>query len=812
MEVGHSLKRRRTKEDVHEETQVYATESGRWPTEGMPSLMKPIGVVAACTAVLTSLEGEIVSDEVEFRDESDPDRELHVPLDFVCASKTEHVRRTERGILKPRVGFQAEAEGNVRPEYQETSSDGMKTYKWLEGTRHMDDNDGFMYEVKQVYHCKRTNVTEARRVRINRMGVKEDAGFHGCIRAAYAAYLTRLSEDNGWCSRYRRLFLAPNADTGILGVVSDNMIRHGEIHHMDEACVMSTQVCKKTLEALSVAASYGDIVSLFALDAGVVKVDIRIPMTHKQVLRSPQRIFWEVAEASEMESFRQNGVMVPSWLPPTRRALRTKWIYTLKYDTAGLIKKYKARLVARGFEQEYGVDFDETFSPVTRLQSLRLLFALSAQLGLLTHQMDVKTAFLNADLDEETYIEIPEGIVPDVPCDSFLLKKALYGLKQSPRLWNININSFLLSLGFQSMPNEPCLYMRRREQKLVLIALYVDDLVIAGSDLGSIQEVKNQLNSKYQMADLGEVHQILGCEVTRESPNGRVRIIQRLYIRMIIKKFFPGIQLNSARTPMCSKLHLSKSMCPSTPEEVEAMRHIPYRQAIGCLLWLAMGTRSDIAYAVAQVARFCENPGRIHWEAVCRIFRYLIGTEDMGIEYSMDDKSLHGVRFGSLDVYSDSDHARCIDTRRSVTGFVFFLAGGPICWQSRQQHTVALSSMEAEYMAACATVQEALWLVAILECLGFSQSKAVPIYEDNQSAIAYSKNPTSHKYTKHIDMRYHFVREQVELKKVELIKIASAENVADIFTKPLDYDAFWKHATTLLRVIPSEGIVDSNVI
>jgi len=691
-------------------------------------------------------------------------------------------------------------------------------YDGLIGSRHIDDEDGRMYQVVQLYFSKAHRKHAVRRVRVSRYGVLEDAGSFGNILADYAVQLTRMSDAQGWSSNYRRLTMSTSENSGFLGVVSNDCIRRGEVHAMDEALVLDESSRKRVLTALSIAAGYGDILSLYALSSGVVNVDIRVPTTHKQVLRSPHKVHWLAAEQAEMESFRENEVLEPSWLPPNRKALRTKWIYTVKYDTEGRVKKYKARLVARGYEQIFGVDFDETFSPVTRLTSLRLLFALSAQLGLVAHQMDVKTAFLNAALEEETYIEVPEGVDPGVECNCFRLKRALYGLKQSPRMWNININAYLLSLGFAALPNEPCLYFRKQDSKMAIIALYVDDMVIAGSDLETVQDIKNKLSERYQMSDLGEVNQILGCEVTRDWTLGRLTMIQRQYIRLVIKKFFPGIVLNPVRTPMGSKVYLNRSQCPLTPEDIAFMKSIPYRQAVGCLLWLAMGTRPDIAYAVSQVARFCENPGRAHWEAVQRIFRYLLGTIDLGLCYRRTEDSLNGVMGcvseveGSdvlsgcevgdqLRIYSDSDHARCVDTRRSVTGFVFYLAGAPICWQSRQQPTVALSSMEAEYMAACSATQEALWLIALLKGLGFSQSKPVPIFEDNQSAIAYSKNPTNHKYTKHIATKYHFVREQVELLLIELVKVMSAANTADVFTKPLDQDAHWRHTDAMLTTI-----------
>ena len=222
-------------------------------------------------------------------------------------------------------------------------------------------------------------------MRVTRLGGLEDAGSRGYIQAEYAAMLTRLTNKHHWTSRYRRLVMEHSNESGFLGVVSERLIRAGELSYGGEYTATGQMTPQSLFGLLSTVVSYGDILSVHALTAGTVQVDIRIPLTHKQVLKSPQRDHWLEAEAAEMESFRVNQVLEPCWVPQDRKALRTKWVYTAKYDTQGALKKYKARLVARGYEQIFGVDFDETFSPVTRLTSLRLLFALSAQLGLVTH-------------------------------------------------------------------------------------------------------------------------------------------------------------------------------------------------------------------------------------------------------------------------------------------------------------------------------------------------------------------------------------------------------------------------------------------
>ena len=291
---------------------------------------------------------------------------------------------------------------------------------------------------------------------------------------------------------------------------------------------------------------------------------------------------------------------------------------------------------------------------------------------------------------------------------------------------------------------------------------------------------------------------------------------QRKYIRDILLKFFPEINLSSISTPADPHIILTKEMCPSTPEDIAFMKKIKYREAVGSLLWLALGTRPDICYAVTQVAKFNENPGPQHWDAVIRIFRYLACTLDYAIEYSptspssedsnpfvagYHSPSLHDPNVILPTGYVDSDHARDPDTRRSVTGYLFFLADGPIVWQSRQQSSVALSSMEAEYMSACAATQEAMWLRMVLTELGGVLNRPITMYEDNQACIYLSQNPNDHQKSKHIDRQYHYVREQVTAGTITLAKIDTKANCSDIMTKPLEKRLHEAHRDFTLRKI-----------
>ena len=396
--------------------------------------------------------------------------------------------------------------------------------------------------------------------------------------------------------------------------------------------------------------------------------------------------------------------------------------------------------------------------------------------------MDVDTAFLNAPVTEDIYIRPPEGFPIPSNMNCFKLKKALYGLKQSPREWYNHINGFLHKINFKRLDAEPCLYFREDDDDntICIISLYVDDLVIAGSSRAIIDRVKRQLSENYEMKDLGVVNHILGCEARHNEETGTTYLSQYQFTKSACDMFFPN-DLSPCDTPFDSTVVLSKSMSPQSPAEKGEMSNIPYREAVGTLLWLSLGTRPDICYAVSQVAKYNDCYGREHWKAVKRIFRYLKGTLRLGLKFM---KSNHnGVRsIREIDIcltlgFVDSDHGRCIDTRRSITGYIFFLGSSPISWQSKQQTSVALSSMEAEYMAACAAAQEIIWLNRLL-----------------------SKNPGDFVKSKHIHTRYHFVREQVEKGTIILKKIDTKDNLADIFTKPLTNRAFNNIASQFMSI------------
>ena len=338
--------------------------------------------------------------------------------------------------------------------------------------------------------------------------------------------------------------------------------------------------------------------------------------------------------------------------------------------------------------------------------------------------------------------------------------------------------------------------------------------MIAASSLSVISHVKSRLQQYYLMKDLGVIDEILGCKVVIDRDLDSITIQQAQYTKEIIAKFLPADDNIVSSVPADPNLHLVQSQCAQSEEEIQGMKDIPYRQAIGSLLWLALGTRPDISYAVGQVAKFNAHPGLIHWNAVLKIFRYLKYTGPMGITYRslVDCVDTQMVMFKSsndlgtmgnpiLSGYSDANYARDIDTRRSTSGFIFMLAGAPISWQSCAQATVALSSTDSEYIAFAGAAQEAVWLLQVLREFKFGMNSPVVVYEDNQSTIKLVENPVFHKRSKHVDIKYHFVRELVENKTLAIQYVPTVDNLADIFTKPLVFSVFTKLRAAFLSFV-----------
>lgn len=392
--------------------------------------------------------------------------------------------------------------------------------------------------------------------------------------------------------------------------------------------------------------------------------------------------------------------------------------------------------------------------------------------------MDVATAFLNGDLKEEIYMEQPEGWVvrgkEDHVC---LLKKALYGLKQASRQWNEKIHKSLLDLGFLRTYSDAGVYVYRQQGgdgSVTIVVLYVDDLLLFGNRPRYIKHVKDTLMKQYKMKDLGPVQRFLGLRITRDRSTRTIEIDQTEYIESVLQRFNMA-DCKPARTPLPAGAVLEATDQPAS----DSFR-TRYQSLIGSLLYATLGTRPDIDFAVTRLSKYNAQPSNAHWDYAKYVLRYLQGTKNYRLRYQ-------GASNDGLLSYSDSDYAEDRDDRHSTTGFVFLMAGGAISWASRRQPTISVSSTEAEYKAASDTCRQLTWLRTFGSELGDDISRPTPLCVDNQGSIFLAVNPVVDRRTKHIEVRYHYVREQVELGNVEIFYVATVDQLADALTKNVPF-------------------------
>ncbi|GJR02906.1 retrovirus-related pol polyprotein from transposon TNT 1-94 [Tanacetum coccineum] len=477
---------------------------------------------------------------------------------------------------------------------------------------------------------------------------------------------------------------------------------------------------------------------------------------------------WIEAMQEELHEFERLEVweLVP---PPDKAFVITlKWIYKVKLDELGGILKNKARLVARGYRQEEGIDFEESFAPVARLEAIRIFLAFAAHMNMVVYQMDVKTAFLNGNLREEVYVSQPDGFVdPDKPNYVYKLKKALYGLKQAPRAWYDMLSSFLISNDFSKGSVDPTLFIRREGKELLLVQIYVDDIIFAASTPELCDLFAKIMCSKFKMSMMGKISFFLGLQIS-QSPRG-IFINQSKYALESLKKY--GFEsCDPVDTPMVEKSKLDED------KEGKAVDPSHYRGMIGTLLYLT-ASRPDLQFAICMCARYQARPTEKHLNAVKRIFRYLKGTVHRGLWYPKDSSI-------ALTAFADADHAGCQDTRRSTSGSIQLLGDRLVSWSSKRQKSAAISSTEAEYIALSGCCAQVLWMRSQLTDYGFGFNK-IPMYCDNKSAIALCCNNVQHSRSKHIDIRFHFIKEHVENGVIELYFVNTEYQLADIFTKAL---------------------------
>ena len=503
------------------------------------------------------------------------------------------------------------------------------------------------------------------------------------------------------------------------------------------------------------------------------------PSTVEEALNGPESFEWRKAMMNELQSIESHNVWNLVEPSADNKPIKTKWIFKKKLGSDNSVNVFKARLVAQGFSQKLGIDYEETFSPVVRFESLRALLSYAAQYNLEVHQMDVYSAFLNGTLNENIFVTQPEGFTVSgkehLVCK---LNKSLYGLKQSPKCWNDELDKYLRALNFKQLDSDPCMYINNNNNdELIILAIYVDDIVIASRSTEYIQKIKNDLNARYKMKDLGKLNHFLGVNVTQ---NERVISLDQSYYTEFILKKFGFNESKPVITPTDASVPLSKST-----DDDKMFDAVTYQSSVGSLLYLSTKTRPDIAYAVSNVSKYCSKPTHRHWCAVKRIFRYLKGTMNLGISYQ---------RFESDDCvgFSDADWAGDVSDRKSTSGYCFKFGRSLISWRSNKQTCVALSTAEAEYVALAGAAQEAVWLKHLLSGLSVNCDGPMVIYEDNQAAISLSKHNKSHPKVKHISIKYHFIRDLVDNGDIFVKYCPTDVMLADIFTKSLTAEKFVK--------------------
>ncbi|KAM0034727.1 putative RNA-directed DNA polymerase [Helianthus debilis subsp. tardiflorus] len=437
----------------------------------------------------------------------------------------------------------------------------------------------------------------------------------------------------------------------------------------------------------------------------------------------------------EMEALLRNKTWEKCVLPPGKKTVGCRWVFTIKHKPDGSIERYKARLVAKGYTQTYGIDYSETFSPVAKIDTIRVLFSIAANEGWPLHQFDVKNAFLHGELKEEVYMEAPPGFTTDFKTREVCrLKKTLYGLKQSPRAWFGRFTLAMKRYGFQQSNSDHTLFLKRRGKLVTCLIIYVDDMIITGNDKEEMEKLKTNLFTEFEMKDLGRLKYFLG--------------IEKLYME----------------------------------EGAELADKERYQRLVGKLIYLSH-TRPDIAYAVGVVSQFMHQPQVAHMDAVWRIIRYLKGTAGHGVLFQ-PNKHLR------IQAYTDADWAGDKGDRKSTSGYFTLVGGNLVTWRNKKQKVVALSSAEAEFRGIARGLAEVLWIRKLLTEIGFPQLEASTIMCDNEAAIQISENLVQHDRTKHVEVDRHFIKEKLEAGILELSSVRSKDQLADILTKAVNARIF----------------------
>jgi Reverse transcriptase (RNA-dependent DNA polymerase)/gag-polypeptide of LTR copia-type/Integrase core domain/GAG-pre-integrase domain/Zinc knuckle len=509
--------------------------------------------------------------------------------------------------------------------------------------------------------------------------------------------------------------------------------------------------------------------------------------TYQGIMKSKYKYEWKKAMDKEIKSIQDLNTweLVPR--PKDSKVIGSRWIFKIKRHADGTIERYKARFCAKGYTQKFGIDYNETFAPVVKHSSIRALLAIAANKDWEIYQFDINTAFLYGIIDTDIYMEQPDGYVDKKMSDHVCkLKKSLYGTKQAARQWNQRIHQHMIKFKFTQAEADHCVYTLIEDGKHIVVIIYVDDLIVMATDKASIDQVRDQLKSEFDIKELGEMTYCLGIEVIRDRKLKTIKINQAAMIKRVSERF----QVQECKNSYVPADPNTRLVKPSDEDAVEATEK-PYRELVGSLMYIMVCTRPDISNAVGEVSRFCDNFGVVHWQAAIKILKYLKTTMSMALVFD-------GRRKESVEAYADASWASDQDTGRSVTGYVVNINGSSVSWKSQRQSTVAMSSTEAEYMALFAVIQEVVWMKRLLCDIAHGyEDQEIIVYQDNKSAILLASNPTQHSRTKHINTKFHFVRDQVAEGQVKLQYLCTEDMVADIFTKAVSKHKLRKHIKSL---------------
>ncbi|CAI7760722.1 unnamed protein product [Closterium sp. NIES-53] len=516
------------------------------------------------------------------------------------------------------------------------------------------------------------------------------------------------------------------------------------------------------------------------------------PATLKEALESIDAKEWKKAMESELNSIEEKGTWELVELPEGRKAITSKWLFKIRSDADGKIERYKSRLVAKGFQQKEKVDYKELFSPVVKPTTLRTLLAGATIKGWVVKQMDVTTAFLNGVLEEEIFMAQPEGF-DDGSGRVWKLKKALYGLKQSPRQWYLKLREVLEEIGFTPSSADHSLFMLGEGEQGSFMVVYVDDILIFSPSSDLVKEVMLKLQDKFKCKALGDVNFYLGLHIERDVEKRCMRVHQRKYLEALAANIGQSEGHFSTLFP-CGFNSVKGPEEESVGEEERRCFH----SLVGSLMYAAVNTRPDIAFATGQLARVVQFPNEEHVAARMRVAKYLGQTATVGLQYSAAaqrcQKGADGVEPGRLflTAFSDASYASESEDMTSVGGFICCVGGGPTAWESKKQVDQALSSMESKYMALFRAVREIVWQWRLLAELGEEQQGPTPLYCDSQCAISLAKNPVLHGLTKHMRVKWHWTRSMVAASEVELRYVKTTGQPADMMTKRLVEQQHWK--------------------